>query len=450
MPGPLDLIVPNNVEFNVKYPLLTFDPGTEKAFVEYGTALADQCVFWSSADRVLVLPAGYSEPWLDDVHRGLGQDTPPVVRPAARTGRLISDLLHDERALAALRGALAGREVRLLTWGAAPEVYALAAAVRSWGAAVRLDVAEQEDYWSSHYLEAKLSCVDLAARVPGLRVPRGLTVTNWPQLQGALSAVLRSHGRAVVKSMYGVGGDGSTVVRSEHGGAAKFWQAVSREPFFGTFPVCVQEYIEHEGGCPAVDMLIGDRGVERAVASVLAVDGLRYRSLRVGPGVLDAGTERRLLTTGRHIAAVAQELGFRGWLGVDCIAGTDGELYVTEVNARRTGAMHAIALLDDAPGKDLAGYSHDMLPLRIGTAPSYERHVRPVFEELWRRGVRAYPSTVRNLGRPRPSFGIVVLATTAEEAELIAETAHRAVDDALARDGRAAAHPATATTGGRT
>ncbi|MEU6994152.1 hypothetical protein ABZ953_26300 [Streptomyces sp. NPDC046465] len=433
MPDTIDLVIPNVVEFNLKRELLDFDPGVESDLVEHGTGLTDQCVFWSTENRVLVLPAGYSPEWLADVHAGLGSSVPPVVTPSPRTGRLVHDLLHDDRALAALHAATAGADVvRFVSFGASPELYSLAAVVRGQGREVRLDVAEPEHYWSCEYLESKTSCVDLASHVPGFRVPRGISVASWEQLKGAVSAIAGNGGRAVVKSMYGVGGYGSAVARSEADGTVRrFWQSLRREPFFGTFPLIVQDYVEHTDDVPAVDVLVGDDETPRMEFSALGVDGLRYRSLVLGPGVLDSSLEARLSALGTAVHAFARSLGYRGWLTVDCLLGLDGDLYVTEINARRSGAMHAVALAhrwaDDSP----VAYTHDALPLRLPGVASYTAHVRPVFEELWARGVRAYPSTVRALGRHRPSLGIVACAGSGAEAERIADEAHRAVNAAV-------------------
>ncbi|WP_306336723.1 hypothetical protein [Streptomyces sp. KL118A] len=447
MPDTIDLVIPNIVEFNLKRELLDFDPGVEHDLVEHGTGFTDQCVFWSAAPRVLVLPAGYSQEWLTHVHTGLGGPVPPVVSPVPRTGRLVHDLLGDDRALAALSAATSGaREVRFVSFGASPDLYSLASVLRSQGRDVRLDVAEPEHYWSCEYLESKLSCVDLASHVPGFRVPRGISVTSWEQLKGAVTAIVDGGGRAVVKSMYGVGGYGSAVAQSEADGTVRrFWQTLRREPFFGTFPLTVQDYIEHGTDCPAVDVLVDDGAEPRMEHSMLGVDGLRYRSLALGPGVLDADLEGRLSALGRAVHSFAQSLGYRGWMTIDCLRALDGELYVTEINARRSGAMHAVALAERWADELPIAYTHDALPLRLTGKASYTAHIRPVFDELWARGVRAYPSTVRALTGHRPSLGIVVCAKSAEDGERIAEEAHKAVNAAVA--GSDAALPKAAVTG---
>lgn len=421
MADSIDLVVPNIAEFNLRNPALRFDPLLEQGYAAVGTKLADQSVFWSAGPRVLVLPPGLDPRWFADVHRALHGEPPPVVFPASRTGLLIKDLLRDGDALRSLRTLLAGhRRVRIRSWGATPAIYDLVAAVESWGSEVELDVPPEDAYWASLYLESKLSCVDLSGQVPGFRVPAGVTVSNWAELRGALDAVLAASPRAIVKSLHGVGGDGSVIAKADAADRDAFWRAAHREPFFRSFPLIVQRYVEHAPGigCPAVDLLVTGDGIEMLTVSAMTVVGNRFRGVHVGSGALPPEEAERVTRLGTAVAAAARDLGYRGWLCLDCIVGHDGELYVTEINARRSGAMHAIALLDRLDtGRTLVAASNDALPVRRGAeAGTYERDVAPVFERLWQDGVQAFPTSVRGLGQARQEIAVVALAATAGQA----------------------------------
>jgi hypothetical protein len=434
MSDSVDLIVPNVAEFNLRNPALNLGPAVESSFTRIGMNLCDQSVFWSAGNRVLVLPGGYDPWWLDDVHRALGSQPPPVVCPAKRTGLLVQDLLRDAGGLGALRELLTGHKVvRLLSWGATAELYPLVAAVRGWGLEVEHDGVTEDSYWTSLYLDSKMSCLDLARHVPEVRVPRGITVTSWAELRGALDVMLAAHPQVIVRSMHGVGGEGSAVVRSGGRGVTSFWNTVHREAFFRSFPLSVQEYVEHapEDDCPAVDMRVDDGGAAEMMVSAMTVDGHRFRSVNVGLGAVPPAEADRIVRVGRRIGMAARDLGFRGWLCVDYLVGAGGELYVTEINARRSGAMAAISLLRLwGAESDLTVFSHDTFGVGLPPPVSYRQHVRPVFERLWADGVRAYPANVRGLGLSRPTMGLVTAAATAAEAEHIAAAIGRSLNPA--------------------
>ncbi|WP_433289797.1 hypothetical protein ACQPZQ_40690 [Pseudonocardia sp. CA-142604] len=422
MSDSVDLVVPNISEFNVRNFSTRLRKEAERNFISNGDMLSDQAVFWSVAPRVLILPDGFDADWFADVHRVLGVERPPVVSPVPRTGRLIADLLADESALVRLRAVLGERRIRIMCFGVTPGVYQLLAALEAWGLDVELDGPVKQDYWSSLYLDNKLSCLDLAGRVPGFRVPSGITVTTPDELEGALRTVLAETDRAIVKSMHGISGDGSIVVHRHE--LDVVWGDIYHDNFLHTFPVFVQPYIEHaeDTGCPAVDIRVVDAGVEAVVLSTMTVDVKRYLSVSVGERFVSPDVADRLCSLGNAVGAAAHALGFRGWLCADCIVGRDRELYVTEINARRSGAMHPIALLAhcDDGSRGLVAHSHDSIPVRSAGDPiSYGAHIRPLFEELWSQGITALPTAVRGLSRARPIFAATVVTETPETARAV-------------------------------
>jgi Carbamoyl-phosphate synthase L chain, ATP binding domain len=424
MSGSIDLVVPNIADFNLRHPALRHGPGVEQAVVRAGRGAGDQSAFWSTGDRVLILPTGYDPCWFDDIHGAQGLAVPPVICPAERTGLLVKDLLLDGASLAALRERLAGHPVvRLLAWGATPDLFPLAATLQGWGHELEADGVAEDSYWASLYLESKMSCLDLARHVPEVRVPRAITVTCWEELRGALTAMLGDYSRVIVKSPHGAGGEGTAVVRAGGRGLESFLNTAHREAFFRSFPLFVQEHVEHAEGvdCPAVDLRVDADGVAEILVSAMTVDGYRVRSVNVGAGAVPAAEAERILRVGRRIGLAARDLGFRGWLCVDYLVSAGGDLYVTEINARRSGAMAAISLLQRWQAYSrLTVFSHDTFAVSLPAPVSYREHIRPVFRGLWRAGVLAYPTGVRGLAQARPTIGLLTAAATATEAEQIA------------------------------
>ncbi|MFJ4653274.1 hypothetical protein ACIP5Y_18585 [Nocardia sp. NPDC088792] len=415
MTDSVDLIIPNNAEFNLRNFPPRFDRAAEANFIAAGDMLSDQAVFWSTGPRVLVLADGTDPEWFADVHRVLEVDPPPVVSPVRRTGRLVEDLLADESALDELRELLTSLRVRILCVGMAPAMYRLLATIQGWGIEVELDGPAQDDYWASVYLDNKLSCLDLAGRIPGFRVPPGVTVTTPMELEGALGALVRGGGQVIVKSMHGVSGDGSVVVGPAGVSPDTFWANAFHDPFLRTYPLLVQSYLDHapDAGCPAVDILVTETGVESVVLSTMTVDVKRYESVAVGESCVPADLRAPLRTLGHEVGKAAHTLGYRGWLCADCLVDRQRELYVTEINARRSGAMHPIALLEHwgtgDPGS--VAHSHDSIPAPPEPGGlSYAEHLRPCFDKLWADGYRVVPTAVRGLGRSAPIFAATAVA----------------------------------------
>jgi len=434
----VELLVPNQAEYFLRNPALTLQ-GEERARVIRfgGTYECEHSVFWSTADRVLLLPEGYDPVWFADVHEALGVAEPPVVTAERRSGLLVQDFLGDGPAQQRLRELVSGAsEVSVLMFGPTPSVYQLAATLRGWGLEVSLDCVAEQDYWASVYLDSKISCLDLARRMPQVNVADGMTVGSHEELGGALEWMVERHGAVIVRSLHGVAGDGSSVVRAGDGAVEAFLDKAARDSFF-VYPLLVQKFVEHaEGvGCPAVDLLVDDDGVRDVVLCSLTVDdGHLFRSVNVGAGALPPEWAERVTQVAHDLGNAARELGYRGWMCVDCVAGTDDRLYVTEINARRSGSIHAGSLMRewDVVGQ-MTMSAHFMVSVPPGR--TYEEHVRPIFQELWAEGVRAYPTTVRGMGWPEPIIAVLAGGSTAQEAEDVVARIRAAVSPPEEQEG---------------
>jgi biotin carboxylase len=272
------------------------------------------------------------------------------------------------------------------------------------------------------YLESKLSCLDLAQRVPGFRVPPGVIAMSWEEVEGAVRLLLRRGSAAMVKAIHGVGGTGSEVLGRDGTETAAFWRRLAQEPYFRQFPLLVQEFIAHAPGlgCPAVDLNVGETGCREIFSSVMTVTGHRFQSVKVGPGILPASVDDQIVELGQRVGGKAAELGYRGWLGIDFLVSADGLVFATEINARRTTGMHPFALAQRW-GVEKTVVRAESLRTLPGLAPCAYQDIRPAFQDMWRTGARVVPATVRCLGRQRPAFGIVTAASTPAETDAIAD-----------------------------
>jgi hypothetical protein len=431
----VELILSNSAEYHLRNPSLNLTGDERDRVVRFaGTYESEHSVFWSANPRVLVLPAGWDREWFDDVHQALELSPPPVVSPAMRTGLLVADLLHDGLAQQALREQLTGYAVvRLMIVGPTPETYLLAAMLRGWDLTVELDSVDEDHFWASLYLDSKVSCLDLARQSPEVRVAQGMVVGNWVELRGALNAMVARHGKVIARTLFGVAGDGSAVVTDAPDSVSGFLDNASRDSFFA-FPILIQQFVQHADGvgCPAADILVDEGGVSDVVLCRLTVEhGYLFRSVDVGEGALPPVWGGRLRQVAHRLGEAAHALGYRGWMCVDCVAGADDNLYVTEINARRSGSMHAGGLLRTwGAQNDLTLSADFMMPVTPGT--SYAEHIRPVFQRLWQRGVRAYPTSVRALSWPDPIIAVIAAAPTVVEAHRIVGEIKQGIDELTA------------------
>jgi predicted ATP-grasp superfamily ATP-dependent carboligase len=258
-----------------------------------------------------------------------------------------------------------------------------------------------------------------------------MIVSNWIELRGALTTMLAKHGKVIARTAYGVAGDGSGVVRDEPGAVDAFLDNASRDSFFA-FPILVQQFVEHADGigCPAVDILVGEDGVEDVVLCSLTVaNGYQFRSVDVGDGALPPVWGQRVTEVAHTLGNAAREYGYRGWMCADCVAGADDKLYVTEINARRSGSLHAGGLLRLWQAERTMTLCADFM-MTVPPGITYEQHIRPIFQRLWDSGVRAYPTSMRGIYWDQPMMAVIAAAPTAKEAHEIVDGIRTAVNEA--------------------
>lgn len=345
----VQLTIPNSAEYFLRDPSLQLR-GEELARVLRfsGTYESEHSVLWTDQIRVLLLPHGVDSQWFHDIHTVLGLAPVRYVSPRSRTGRLVHDLLHDGAAQLELREALQTYgTVRVQLVGPTPEIYQLTALIEGWGHDVQLECGGQESYWASLYLDSKTSVLDLARELGGLRVAPGITVHNMTELAGAVPVLLARYRKLIVRTAFGVAGDGSRVLSDAAGAVDEFLDTVAADSFFA-FPILIQQFVAHEPevGCPAADIFIDATGVAQVVPCAMTVENdYQFRSVTVGRDALPNSWRSKLETAAQQVGAAAHALGYRGWMCIDCVAGADGDLYITEINARRSGSLHAVGLL---------------------------------------------------------------------------------------------------------
>ncbi|MEO6701172.1 MAG: hypothetical protein ABI140_11905 [Jatrophihabitantaceae bacterium] len=431
MSSKVEVIIPNEVEYLLRDSTLRLSSADREGLIQFnGRYEADHSLFWRAGPRVLLLPAGYDPLWFADLHRALGLDEPPVVSPAPRSGLMVDDLFRDGAAQAELREQVSGYQtVQLIYHGATTDMYRLAEIIRSWGPQVEIDGVSEQGYWSSLYLDNKMSVLDLAKDVASVNAAPVLTVNTPEELHGAVDAMLALHHKVIVRSMLGYAGLGAAVTTAAPDRLAALYDSIASDSYFN-YPLMIQKFIEPPPGvgCPAADVLVDERGARTIVPCSMKVSGgHNFDYVNVGPDALPPAWEQRLAQVSRDVGTAVSRLGFRGWLSVDCVAGIDERLYVTEINARRSGSLHAVGLLElwgaDA-GLTISAH------FTIGVPPglSYRDDIRPVFDKLWAAGVRAYPSTVRGLGWDQPMLAVIAAAATAVEAEQIVEGIRQALN----------------------
>ncbi len=432
------LVIGNVTEFNHSHVRGLFVPSEWAMWRRAGDELADMAAFWGGDDKVLLVPRGTDREWLGDLGEDLGW-TLDLVEPRPTTGRLLDDAVSDAASMARLADLLP-ETVTVEAWGATASLLRFNGALRAMGVDARLRAPHADKLWTVGYLDSKLALDDLAQRVPELRVPASYTAVTYEHLLGLAKAMIAEARPFVVKSNVGVGGFGMFAdpdpdPLDEAATLDDLVAALGAEPIFREGPFLVQEWKRTAPGTlhPTFNGIVrGVDDVESVGVGGMLVDECVYRGVVVGEEPVAAPALADATRVGRAVGMAASCLGFRGWYDVDFVLAESGDLYATEINARRTSPAHAFAVLDRWQRFDpriRCVLADDHIPVSRSVGASWAE-LRPVFESVRAADLRCSATIVRTLRAQRPTVGVVIGAATQERAfatreELAARLSHR-------------------------
>ncbi|WP_158880152.1 peptide ligase PGM1-related protein [Amycolatopsis anabasis] len=342
------------------------DPPTETARVAV-RARSGLFLWLAAPGDVLVLSRRPSDAFLDYVTRTLGMDTGDLTVLVPPPGRLGEDMLTRDR--------LGDPEfvTRLARLGCTDfTAYCLDRFTTSIAAAAGVaDAVPGQafvDEGGADLFNSKSTFRALAAGL-GLPTARGAVVRGLDEAVETVDGYLRRGAHVIVKRDFHGGGFGNVVLSPDPGlpaiGAGDFAHtpAGSRAPLRqrwdylssgGKSPVVVEEYHEN---CVTLcaEFAISAHEVTTDVLVEMRmrprVDGFAW--LDPGTGAGSAGRFRRLAL---RLAEVMRTLGYRGLVNIDGIVTPDGQVLLSEFNARLSGFTHLHRLLVRLVGPD---YPHE-------------------------------------------------------------------------------------------
>ena len=146
--------------------------------------------------------------------------------------------------------------------------------------------------------------------------------------------------------------------------------------------------------------------------------GWLYSGIQCGLASLEPSIEKALIGTGRRVGHAMAELGYIGWFDIDFVVSAKGEIFSTEINARRASPAHVFEIAGRLFGTGWSGvcsaYANDHVQLQGSCHPSY-KVVRQAFADFnsahAESALKAIPTIISSaLGRRTPFLGYVLLA----------------------------------------
>jgi hypothetical protein len=316
--------------------------------------------------------------------------------PKTHTGEICEDVINDELIIKKLvEAANSVKKLTLISYSTSPQFFHLVEVLQKRGITVYTpESPDVSSAWTVNFYGSKSGIRQLAqksgAMEPDFKVADGLICSSIYDAAMIAANKYMKEDSVVIKTNKGHSGAGVLLFRS--GDLPKEYKSceqaihkiLQQDKYWEKFPIVIESLLNVNaavgGGFPNVEFKIQKGGkIEFLYYCAMRVDkdGV-YKGQEMHESVLSERVAARVIDTGFFIGEQYAAAGYRGYFDVDFVAAKNGEMYVTESNARRTGGTHMYKAAVELIGKDFFTDSYTL----SNNDYSLAENCRPTFERV--------------------------------------------------------------------
>jgi len=317
-----------------------------------------------------------------------------ILVPKTHTGEICEDIINDKAIIEQLvEASNAVKKLTLISYSSSPQFFHLIDVLQKRGISVYApESPETSSAWTVNFFGSKSGIRQLAQKSgavePDFKNADGLICSSIYDAAMIAANKFVKEDSVVIKTNKGHSGAGVLIFRS--GDLPKEYKAceqaihsiLQKDRYWEKFPIVIEDCINVNpavgGGFPNVEFKIAKSGkIEFLYFCAMRVDknGV-YKGQEMHESVLPERIAARVIDTGYFIGEQYAGAGYRGYFDVDYVAAKNGEIYVTESNARRTGGTHMYKAAVELIGKDFMTDSYTL----SNNDYSLPNNIKPSFE----------------------------------------------------------------------
>jgi len=448
------IVIANIPEFNRRAMAKNFSQYEFAAWDESSIALTDMSLFWCGDDKVVVLPSPPDQTFLSDLTSALGYKNVRVISPHRTSYSLCDDIVNDKELFETLVQIIRNSDKpKIVSWGATTQFYFLLNELTMAGVNFTVpEIPELSNYWTALYFESKSGFREFMTRdAPVLNIPEGFICGNKDVALDAITYFSKRNKGFVLKANYGTGGFSTMCYPADqtNRGFEQLRKEAEHRMAFDHFwdnpPVIIEEHIPGIGNTfplsLTIDFCISQDGIvsKGGCGKMIMRRNWLYAGIHCGERVLDTDTEEWITRAGFHIGEEMAKKGYRGWFDVDFVQRWDGDIFLTEINARRASPLHVFDIATQVIGrnweKNWSLYANDHLDLQGARQPTYIQ-IRNAIANFNKNNnvalVQAIPTIISTaLSRKNPYIGYVVIAPNASASKNYAISLEEQIKQAI-------------------
>lgn len=383
------------------------DPHERQFEIDWNANLAERDLLSIAEENesIFISPRPIRQSFLSYYTQVFGAKRIQLLVPKTHTGEICEDIINDEGIVDELiKAANTVKKLTLISYSTSPQFLHLVSKLQEKGITVYTpESPDISSAWTVNFYGSKSGIRQLAQKSgaiePDFKIADGLICSSiYDAAMIAANKYIKEDG-VVIKTNKGHSGAGVLLLRP--GDLPKEYRAceqaihkmLKKDSYWEKFPIVIEDLLNVNpavgGGFPDVEFKIQKSGkIEFLYYCAMRVDkkGI-YKGQEMHDSVLPERLAARVIDTGFFIGEQYAAAGYRGYFDVDFVAAKNGEIYVTESNARRTGGTHMYKTAMNLIGKEFMTDSYTLsnndYELPKGIKPSFDDVIRVLTSVLY-------------------------------------------------------------------
>lgn len=403
------------------------DPHERQFEIDWNANLAERDLLSIAEENeaIFISPRPIKDAFLAYYQQVFGDKHIQILVPKTHTGEICEDIINDNDVIEELiKAANSVKKLTLISYSTSPQFFHLVSRLQRKGITVYTpESPDVPSAWTVNFYGSKSGIRQLAQKSgaiePDFKIADGLICSSiYDAAMIAAHKYIKEDG-VVIKTNKGHSGAGVLLLRP--GDLPKEYEAceqaihtmLKKDKYWEEFPIVIEDLLNVNfavgGGFPNVEFKIQKSGkIELLYYCAMRVDkdGV-YKGQEIHDSVIPERLAARIIDTGFFIGEQYAAAGYRGYFDVDFVAAKNGEIYVTESNARRTGGTHMYKTAMNLIGKEFMTDSYTLsnndYSLPKGKKPSFDKIIQvltPVlFDKKTKEGVVLASSNLLEQGK---------------------------------------------------
>lgn len=344
------IVICNIAETFVDFLGRSADLSVREDLINSEAYLCDRTLLWAGDPKLVI--GSYPVAHQQYIINQLNFHNTSYLSPKEPTAYLCLDILREDTLLTSIVNyTRSSRQVQLIPYATTPEFLDLVDALRIQH---KLNVLtpespDRDHLWIRDYIDTKAGFRQLVTSwLPDAEklIPFGITCST-PLQAAKVAKWFCSNGEAcLIKANTGENGIGIRIMESNTNlTVEKIAEQISADPYYSNDLIIVEKCIPAKQQIsPSLEMKVPHLGQGKPEITYLSKQLFQefgdFCGIEVSKYLYEQPWYSDLERCGFTIANHLQKMGYAGHFDLDCIVDDNGQLYLLEVNSRRTGGTH--------------------------------------------------------------------------------------------------------------